>query len=265
MSLDIIGYGFIADENAIGFKKTDVYAYEEIFESAISSFFKNTLFISNQIVETNGLKIDYSIIFFPQRRRTYIIDRTNAEEFIRNNFKDFKILERSPLIYSFLIPFPNIDYHFNRQTNFGNSEYLVSINKFAGSTFKKLETYSVRLTFPETFDFRNNNFDPIFQKDFNSIYDIAMEYNNFFDSLFGIRIAPNILNKYILPFYELELHEFEKIDDIESKMLDNIETQMRNEADDEREELYQRWFDSEIDEMNREAFENDPDNIWNID
>ncbi|MBL7770551.1 MAG: hypothetical protein JNK20_16350 [Flavipsychrobacter sp.] len=265
MSLDIASVGFIAEEAIIDLKKTNSYHDKEIWESAISYFFKDTLFIKDEIIETKHSRIDYTLIFYPKKRKTYLVEKAKLEDFVRNYFNGFNLVEKAPLFYSFLIPLPNIDYNNNQFPSFGNKGYLTTINKFTGSTFKRLGTYTIRITFPNTLDFRENNFDPVFQKDFNSIYEIAHEYGNYLESMFGIRVEAINLYKYILPFYKLEPDELKGIDEIESKIHEKIDIQIRKDLEKEAEEDYQNWFDSMVDEMNDQAFENDPDNYWNID
>jgi hypothetical protein len=40
---------------------------------------------------------------------------------------------------------------------------------------------------------------------------------------------------------------------------------MERDDEESRDREYGRYWNSTLDELNREAFENDPDNYWNID
>jgi hypothetical protein len=83
--------------------------------------------------------------------------------------------------------------------------------------------------------------------------------------MIGVEPSKINTNNLIQPYYLLSQKELEEIKVIESEIMEEHHKQEMRENDEKMDQEYGKWFDSELKDLNRQAFENDPDNYWNID
>jgi hypothetical protein len=253
------------DLNLFGDNESDTFEYSHTWENAINLQFKNQIFRTNLEVKINDIISQKILIFYPSKRKSYLIENNKLSYFIDKYFSGFSIVEKTPEFYSFLIPFPDLEYYLeNSKITYGD-KYNVALGKFKGNTFKSIKNYTLKLNTPYNFDFRTNDFDPIFQRDFQSIFDLSEKYKAYLNLMLKINIDNIEINNLLVPYYKLTTNEIKNIIEIENSINDEIHKQMERDAEDDYDRQYSNWFNSEIDELNRNAFENDSDNYWNID
>src|SRR6266567_2049501 len=199
---------FIAsrDENLLQ-NQEDTFNYSYEWEIAVQRLFKDVLFVHEKEIIINGKKNFVTLIFNPHRKRTYIIARERFQYFIDKYYPTKRIVERQPSFYSFLIPFPNIEYQEENSKISWEDRFNISLSKFYLKTFQPLERYIVRLKTPNTFDFRENLFDPIFQINFEDIIDLSEKYKNYLSLFLNIDCNQIDIRNLIVPFYQLSSDE----------------------------------------------------------
>lgn len=243
----------------------DLFTYSDEWESATINYFKNKIFQSELEITTNSKTKLLTLIFNPRRKKTHIILREQTEHFIKKYFPTSDIILRQPKFFAFLIPFPEIDFYLENSKITDESKYNLSISKFRRRTHQNIESYCVRLKSPMNFDFRENEFDPIFQFEFQNIIDISENYKAYLSEF--LNISPSQINtqNLISPFYLLTTDEVKSIIEIESSILNDMHEAMLEESQRQEAEYQSRAWDSQMDELYWDAFENNPDNLWNVD
>lgn len=253
------------DLNLFGDDKSDTFEYSHTWENAIDLQFKNQIFRTYLEVKIDDIISQKILIFYPWKRKSYLIDNDKLSCFIDKYFSGFNIVEKKPVFYSFLIPFPDLKYYLDNSKITHEDRYNVVLGKFKGKTYKSIKNYTLKLNTPNDFDFRTNDFDPIFQSDFQSIFNLSEKYKDYLKLMMNINIDNIDINNLLVPYYKLSSLEIKKIIDIENSINDEIHEHMKRESENGFDRQYSNWFDSEMDELNRNAFENDSDNYWNID
>ncbi len=228
------------------------------WESALRHFFKDVIFYSTYKLDNNDLS--KSIIYYPLKRKTYILNSNEVEFFKNKYFLNFKLIDRSPEFFSFQIPFPKIYYFLENSKINNEDQYNISIGRYKSQTYKNIENYSLRIDCNSI-----ESFDSIFQKDFKSVYNLTEDYKSYLNLMMGIEPSLISIKNLIKPFYLLSQNELEEIKVIESKIMEEHHKQEMRENYEKMDQEYSKWFDSEMNDLNRQAFENDPDNYWNID
>ncbi|WP_192349349.1 hypothetical protein [Algoriphagus sp. Y33] len=174
-------------------------------------------------------------------------------------------MDRAPLFYLFNIPFPNIEYEVENLSISGEDRYSIIVSKFREKTYQNLERYRVRIEIPNTFDFRENPFRPIFQANFQDIYDFSESYKEYLSKFLNVDPVCIKTKNFIVPFYLLNADELIEINSIQYEIESEMHQKMIEESQEIEGEEHFNWERSVMEEMNREAFEFDPDNYWNID
>jgi hypothetical protein len=261
MSLKFCSENFIINKNDfIKFFNYNGKLFEPDFEweMALRHFFKNIIFHSTYTLDTNGSS--KSIIYYPFKKKTYLLNSDEVEYFKNKYFLNFDLIDRSPDFFSFQIPFPKI-YFFLENSKLNNEDqYNISIGRYKSQTYKNIENYTLRIDSKSI-----ESFDSIFQKDFITVYNLTEDYKSYLKSIMGIESSLISTKNLIKPFYLLSQNELEEIKVIEGKIMEEHRKQDIRDNDEKMDKEYGKWFDSEMNDLNRQAFENDPDNYWNID
>ena len=261
MSITFCGNGFVVSNNDRNhFLKNKGNFYEEdIFcQGALSGFFKDIIFQTTYKLNENGL--NKVLIYDPIKRNTRLLNSNEVDTFKSKYLSKFKLIERSPEIFSFNIPLPEIHYFLENSQMKHEDMYNISIGRYKSQTYKNIENYTLRLD-PKS----RRNFDLIYQKEFLSVYNLAESYKEYLRIMMDIEPSEINTNNLIKPYYLLDQNEIKEILKIEDSINDKRHKESIREYEEAMDEQYGKWFDSEIDDMNRQAFENDPDNYWNID
>jgi hypothetical protein len=248
-----------------GDNKSDTFEYSHTWENAIDLQFKKQIFRTYLEVKIDDIISQKILIFYPWKRKSYLIENDKLSYFIDKYFSGFNIVEKTPEFYSFLIPFPDLEYYLENSKISHEDRYNVVLGKFKGNTYKSIKNYTLKLNTTYNFDFRTNDFDPIFQSDFQSIFNLSEKYKEYLKLMMNINIDNIDINNLLVPYYKLNSQEIKKIIDIENSINDEIHEQMERQSEEDYDRQYSNWFNSEMDELNRNAFENDSDNYWNID
>ncbi|WP_372950575.1 hypothetical protein [Mariniphaga sp.] len=235
------------------------------WELAVNRYFKDILFVCENEIDLNGRKFFKTLIFNNYRKKTHIINRTCSQHLINKNYADKKIINRAPFFYLFNIPFPNIKYEVENSSLSHEDRYNILISKFRHKTYQNMERYHVRLDIPDTYDIRESQFRPVFQKTFQDIIDLSESYKVYLAEFLNVETKRINTENLIVPYYLLNADELNKINSIQNEIENKIHTEMMEDAQEKENEAYARWESSAIDEMNGEAFEFDPENYWNID
>ena len=237
-----------------------------ILGNAITLFFKDCLFTHQEDAYVNEIKKTVVIIFNPTKRKYYCIDEPNFNDFINKNYPSKQIIKRAPSLYCFQIPFPNIEFVGD---NTWEDRFKLSISKFHKKTYQPLESYIVRLKLPTSLDFRQNSFDPIFQVALQNVINLSEAHNKYLSFFLNMNQSLIDSTKLIMPFYKLSKEEIISITKMKDKLMQEMNLRMNEEMEENsRQEMaadYERYWTGAINDMNREAFENDPSNIWNVD
>lgn len=225
-------------------------------ENALVNFFTNNLFISNDI-RFNCTGYIYNVIYNVAEGKTYLIESNRSNFFISKYFPNKTIIYRQPEFYSFIVPMPKIEkVHLDNNLE---SEYLISIAKTNDSSFKHLDRR--KLTFKR---FQDEPEIELFCG-FDQLMQLRDQYKNYIKELLNISLDKIPLTKLTCAYYIISSEEITKIKslmDIEVKALyDEIERDRQIEEG----RLWEEEFNGYIDECYRAAFENNPDNYWNID
>jgi hypothetical protein len=235
------------------------------WETSISQYFGNFIFSFNYEFFQCEKEILKTIVFNPYSRKTYIIDTNQLSSFIEKNFPKSKLIERQPIFFSFLIPFPSIIHYEDNDAIKNDDQFNISLGKFKYQTYKNIENYTLRINPSVSKDFRENDLEPIFQKDFKSIYNLIEDYKTYLNLLLDIDTEKVKINNLVSPFFLLEKNEILELVKIEDSIYKEMYEEMERYDEERRDREYDRYWNSTLDELNREAFENDPDNYWNID
>jgi hypothetical protein len=237
------------------------------WEWAVISYFKDILFVCENEIDLNGKKVFKTLIFNNyNRKRTHIINRSSSQHFINENYADKKIITRVPHFYLFYIPFPNIKFEVENSSISHEDRYNILISKFRRKTYQNLERYLVRLDIPDLVHFEEDNqFRPVFQKSFQDIIDLSESYKVYIAEFLNVEASLINIENLIIPYYLLNADEIKKINSIQNEIENKIHTEMMEDAQERESEAYEKYESSLFDEANREAFEFDPDNYWNID
>ena len=104
-----------------------------------------------------------------------------------------------------------------------------------------------------------------YKKDFLSVYNLLEGFKDYLKLMIDIEPSKIKTNNLFNPFYLLTQKEFKEIIEIEREIYNEIHEAEMQRAEEEMNEKEEKWFDSEMGDMNRQTFESDPDNYWNID
>jgi hypothetical protein len=235
------------------------------WETSISQYFRNIVFSFNYELFLYEKEILKTIVFHPSKRKTYIIDTNQLSSFIEKYFPKYRLIERQPIFYSFLIPFPSIIHYKDNDALRNDDQFNINLGKFRYQTYKNIENYTLRINPSVSKDFRENDLDPIFQKDFKSVYNLIEDYKTYLNLLLDIDTEKIKINNLVSPFFLLEKNEILELVKIEASIYSKMYEEMERDDEESRDRQFGRYWNSTLDELNREAFENDPDNYWNID
>lgn len=253
------------DSKLFGHRNNKLFEYSYEWESSISKYFKNIIFSFNYNFLLNDKEIFKTVLFYPSKRKSYIINTSELAGFIEKYFSGYNLIEREPIFYAFHIPFPSI-IHFKENRLISNEDkFNITLGKFNNQTYKNIENYTLRINSMFYKDFRDNNFDPIFQKQFHSVFNLFEDYKTYLNLILDIDTKKVEINHLIYPYFLLDKAEILELFKIEDSICKQINEEMAKEAEESRDRDYDSWWKDTLDEMNREAFENDPDNYWNID
>ena len=239
------------------------YSYE--WESSLSQYFKNIIFSFNYKFLRNDDELLKTLVFYPSKRKSYIINTCDLAVFIEKYFSGFNLIEREPSFYAFHIPFPSIIRFRENRLLSNEDKFNITLGKFNNQSYRNIEIYTLRINSMLNKDFRENNFDPIFQKNFNSAFNLFEDYKTYLNLILDIDTRKVDINNLIYPYFLLDKAEILELFKIEDSIYKQINEEMEKEAGESRDREYDSWWKDTLDEMNREAFENDPDNYWNID
>jgi len=217
MSLKFCGKNFVITNNDfIKFFNYNGRLFEPDFEweSALRHFFKDVIFHSDY--KLDNIELSKSIIYYPLKSKTYLLDSNEVDYFKNKYFPNFKIVQRSPEIFSFDLPFPEI-YNFLENSQMKHEDmYNISIGKYRSQTYQNIENYSLRI------DCRSRrNFEPIYQNEFLFVYNLVEDYKEYLRLMIGVEPSKINTNNLIQPYYLLSQKELEEIKVIESEIGEN--------------------------------------------
>ena len=235
------------------------------WEWAVNRYFKDTLFVCEIEIDSKGKKSLKTLVFNTHRKKTHFINQISFQDLIDKYYTDKKFMDKVPSFYLFNIPFPNIKYEVENSSISHEDRYNIIVSKFRQNTYQNIERYSVRIEIPDTFDFRENPFRPVFQTNFQDIFDFSESYKDYLSKFLNVEAARINTENIIVPFYLLSADELIEINSIQNEIENKMHEEMIEDAQEREGEAYSRWESSVMDEMNGEAFEFDPDNYWNID
>lgn len=261
MDIKFCGSGFVInnkDHKQFFDSQKELNKDDMEWEMALGVLFKEVVFHSEHKINNTGL--NKSLIYYPLKRKTYILNQNKLDFFINKYFQNFKLIDRKPELFSFQIPFPEMIY-FNENSKIKHDDrYNIYIGRYKSETYKNIENYTLRIN-PRSI----SDFDPIFQKDFLSVYNLAEGYKEYIKLIMDIEPSNINIHNLIKPYYMLDDNELNKLMEIEKDIINDFHEESMRENNEKMDEQYSKWFDSEMDNLNRQAFENDPDNYWNID
>lgn len=261
MNVKFCGTGFLinnSDYNQFFGNRNNQDGFDHAWGMALGRFFKDVIFYSDY--KLNDDESNKTLIYYPLKRKSYILNSNEINYFKSKYFPNFNLTERSPEFFSFQIPFPEI-YYFQENSKMKHDDmYDISIGRYNSQTYKNIENYTLRLNTRSKTDFES-----IFQKNFSSVYKLAEDYKEYLKLMMDIEPSNINTNDLIKPYYTLHQNELKKIIEIENALNDEMHEEAMRDSEDKMGEKYSKWFDSELDELNRQAFENDPENYWNID
>lgn len=269
MSIFIDGTGFLVSNEDYGkisrdYNSNITFDYDELLEDAVGYLFNKTILKFEQTFIHNKIQLTKIITFNPSKNKFYLVNKNDFSYFKKRYFSTYKVIEREPKFYSFQIPKPEIVSLKNKKSGSQYEDrYNVSIN---GSTVNKIyreNQYTLRFRTDFRRDFSINNSDPLFQRDFSSIYNISEEYRKYLCLMMNVDQKKVNVNKLITPHYLLSFSEVKQLSDYVYSALDSVVSALDRHAQESAAEQYDDFFD--LDQLNEEAFENDPDNYWNID
>lgn len=246
-------------------KNINLFEYSFSWEYAISHFFRNSIFIFDEEININDSFLSKTVIFYPFKRKTYVLEKSKSSSFLSRYFTNFKIISRQPIFYSFLIPMPEISYYLENSKLTWEDKFNIDIGRFNRKTYSNLHNYNVRLNSSTVYDFRENQFDPIFQRDFESIIEIANKYKEYLQIMLSIPNDQININNLIKPYYELSTEELKSIISIENSFIDEMHQEQVINNERCKNEQYEKFMNAEMDDLYGQAFENELDSIWNID
>lgn len=236
-----------------------------LWNQGLNVLFKETILKRDLTFKYNDCELTKTIIFYPRRAKLYLIDTNDYAYFINKYFVNYKIIERDPEFYSFQIPLPEIFYYRENSEIQHEDRYNVSIGRYRNQTYKNIEKYTLRFNARFESDFHSNNSDPIFQRNFSNIYSLSEEYKRYLYLMMNIDPVKVNVNNLITPYFLLSSSEIKDLKDLVDSIAEDIHEAMIEDAEESYARAYDDWFNSTLDDLNREAFENDPDNYWNID
>ena len=250
----------INDDDYINFFNymKDLYpSYDFVLNSALNVIFNQVIFYSTYNLDDYDLK--KTLIYYPLKRKTYLLNTNEFNYFKNKYFPNFKLFERSPELFSFQIPFPEIYYYRENHEKY-EDRYNINIGRYKSQTFKNIENYSLRFN-PNS----SLHFDSIFQKDFLSIYNLSKGYKEYLKLIMDIEPKTVNINNLVEPYYLLDKIELIKLIEIGKEIDDKLSEEALRENEEKMNKEHGNWFDSQMDELNRQAFEDDESNYWNID
>lgn len=268
MSIFIDGTGFLVSNEDYGkisrdYNSNNPFDFDELLEDAVGYLFNKTILKFEQTFIHNKIQLTKIITFNPSKNKFYLVNKDDFSYFKKKYFSTYKVIERKPEFYSFQIPKPEIIFYRKNNSLRHEDRYSVSVNKFKGFTYKNIEKYTLRLKTDFRRDFSINNSDPLFQRDFSSIYNLSEEYRKYLCLMMNVEQKKVNVNKLITPHYLLSFSELKQLCDDVDSVLDSAYSAWERHAQESAAEQYDGFFD--LDQLNEEAFENDPDNYWNID
>lgn len=218
------------------------------------------IFVHEDSYLLNEIRKDIIIVFYPNKRRTYLIDKLDYENFKLKYFPNKKVLLKKPTFFMFQIPFPTPVYQSDKYNWYSNN-ILLTISKNIVTKYRNEDDFTLRIIYNYNDELKKYDFDSIFLKTFEDVVKISDEYKIYLSNLLNINKCLIKTNKLIQPFYKISPEEIEQITNDFFDLLEEAESEsMKREAD------YQdKIFNSELDELNWIALERDRTNYWNID
>jgi hypothetical protein len=218
------------------------------------------IFVHEEYYYLKDIKKDVMFVFYPRYRRTYIIDKSDYDSFIKKYFPNKKILIKSPSFFMFQIPLPSIGYASEKFFEDSNNIRL-TISKNTAKKYRNDEDFTLRLSCKYDDELGKYDFDAIFLKSLDDVINISKEYQNYLSNILFVNRDIIKTNKIIKPYYKISPEEIDKItDDFFDILEQNEKENSKGMAD-----YHEKIFNSELDELNWIALERDSTNYWNID
>ncbi len=263
----LIKNGFvIKEEDYFSFQEDlDYHLNYEFLDDAIDHLYKDKLFIFKYVIKCNDLDIEKVIIYYPSKRKTYLLNQTEVLFFCKKYFPSYLVIEKEPEFFIFFIPFPRIISKDKHSKNYEN-QFDLSIGKFHSKSFENLyiDKYIGFDQFVNS-DFLKNEFHLIFQKDFQSVYRLIEDYKKYLNLILLIDLKKINSNKLFTPIYFIESADLKSLIDFANEESDYVHEQIEKQAKMDFYEHKTDTFYSDVSDLNNSAFENDPDNYFNID
>jgi hypothetical protein len=225
-------------------------------------FFKDTLFVSDYVINENGKNRTVLFVFNLKSRQYHTLSRETFSEFVRLNFPDKKILYKKPEFFGFSIPFPLISYPFRKDDS-------IIISKIPNSTFQHIVPGTIRINLTDLnldslLFYDDSNFRYVFQKDYQDILHFSDNFKKYMSEFLNIDAKKLNVQHLIKPFFILTKDEYPEIIALLEVAEEKYRIKAENDYQDRCSEAQAKYEDSCNDEMYRAAFEFDPENYWNV-